>query len=139
MELIKDYKFRKLVAEYLGWIFTTGWDRVAAHEAVCNYLIANWDIYKGVDKNRAVDLKLLMSEFITNDVVDSIKYPTDNEGRYIHNTKNTKVLVDNFCLALEKLKPVIKADLDFWDDKEGGKHVFCTGKYRNLDDYLKEL
>lgn len=142
MQLIKDYKFRKLVAEYLHWIFTTGYDRVIAHRDVCKYLIENWDLYDEIKNSPAEldsqenNLRLLMAEFITNDVFDSLDYPTNSNGHAIFENRHTKTLVDNFCKALEKLKPILKKDLDFWLDKEGGEHVRITGRYQKMDKYL---
>lgn len=144
MELIKDYRLRKLLAEYLHYIFTTGYERVLAHQAVCDYLIKNWDVYKGIEsgdrdfQDWRDGLALIMGQFITNDVFDSLKYPTNERGCAIHNVKNTKMLVDRFCDVLEKLKPVLEKDKLFWlGDYENGDPVSCTGKYENLNEYLK--
>ncbi len=145
MQLIKDYKLRKLIVEYLHWVFTTGYERILAHVELCEYLFKNWDVYEEISatieeqESLKDSLRLIMAEFITDNVFESLEYPVDADGRRIRSVKNTKILVDRFCVALEKLKPVLKKELDFYLHKEGGEHLFMTGRYRNLDKFLKEL
>jgi len=134
--LKKDYEFRKLVVEYLKWIFSLGVERCLAHDEICDYLIENWDIYahvKGDDvKKRDVlnTLRLAMTEFITDDVIDSLGWAT-HENKSVHLSKHTKALVDKFCEKLEQMKPLLKADMD--DDP-----LLLRFRYQNLDNYLNE-
>ena len=117
MELKSDFNFRKQVANYLGWIFTTGTSRWDGHEEVCLYLIENWSVYRDVKgKSTAVinlamsDLHYHMAEEITDDVFTSLSWPTDADGNAIRNpSRQKKQLIDKFCDRLEEMRPMLES------------------------------
>ena len=98
MSLKNDFKFRKLVAEYLDYFFSNGWMRGEVHTQICDY------ICKINDKCKCsgfMVLKETMKDQLTDNLHSSINYP---ENR-CHTTRELKDLVDRFCLKMDDLVP----------------------------------